>query len=91
MGTTARTNVMDEDNILINNVGSGAGNAVRVGDSDGDNPIPLHTTWDPAVTPADHEAIVVGGKLKWDNTDYSAAHYPVGPALNADPVQLNTT
>ena len=85
MGTTARTNVIDEDNILVNNVGTGAGNAVRVGDSDGDNPIPLHTVWDPAVTPADHEAIVVGGKLKWDNTDYSAAHYPVGPALNARP------
>ena len=85
MGTTARTNVMDEDNILVNNVGSGAGNAVRVGDSDGDNPIPLHTTWDPAVTPADHEAIVVGGKCKWDNTDYSAGYYPSGPALNARP------
>ena len=87
MGTTARTNVMDEDNILVSNVGSGAGNAVRVGDSDGDNPIPLHTTWDPTVTPADHEAIVVGGKLKWDNTDYSTTlHYPDGgPALNARP------
>ena len=85
MGSTARTNVMDEDNILVNNVGSGAGNAVRVGDSDGDNPIPLHTTWDALSTPADHEAIVVGGKLKWDNTDYSAGHYPVGPALNARP------
>jgi hypothetical protein len=84
MGTTARTNVMDEDNILVNNVGSGAGNAVRVGDSDGDNPIPLHTTWDPVAVPADHEAVVVGGKLKWDNTDYST-HYPEGPALNARP------
>ena len=85
MGTTARTNVMDEDNILVNNVGSGAGNAVRVGDSDGDNPIALHTAWNASATPADHEAIVVGGKLKWDNTDYSASHYPVGPALNARP------
>ena len=85
MGTTARTNVMDEDNILVDNVGSGAGNAVRVGDSDGDNPIPLHSTWNASATPADHEAIVVGGKLKWDNTDYSASHYPVGPALNARP------
>ena len=84
MGTTARTNVMDEDNILVNNVGAGAGNAVRVGDSDGDNPIPLHTTWDPVAVPADHEAVVVGGKLKWDNTDYST-HYPEGPALNARP------
>ena len=85
MGTTARTNVMDEDNILVSNVGSGSGNAVRVGDSDGDNPVPLHTTWNPLATPADHEAIVVGGKLKWDNTDYSSAHYPEGPALNARP------
>ena len=84
MGTTARTNVMDEDNILVSNVGAGAGNAVRVGDSDGDNPIPLHTTWDPVAVPADHEAVVVGGKLKWDNADYST-HYPEGPALNARP------
>ena len=31
MGTTARTNVMDEDNILVSGVGTGSGNAVRVG------------------------------------------------------------
>ena len=83
MGNTARTDVVDEDNILIDNVGVGAGNAYRVGDPDGDNPVPTHSTWDPLATPADHEATVVGGVLAHDVTDYSTGYYPVGPDLSS--------
>ena len=83
MGDTSRTNVMDEDNILISNVGSGAGNAYRVGGGTGDNPVPTYSTWDPTSTPQAHEAIVVGGKLKHDTSDYSDGYFPVGPDLSS--------
>ena len=83
MGSTARTNVVDEDNILVSGVGSGTGNATRVGDGSGDNPTPSPTTWDASVVPSNHEAIVVGGVLKHDVTDYSTGFYrPVGPDLS---------
>ena len=76
MGTTARTSGVDEDNILVSNLGTGSGNAYRVGDSIGDNPVPTYSNWDPVAVPADHEAIVRGGVLRWDRTDYSVNHYP---------------
>ena len=82
MGSTARTNVVDEDNILVSGVGSGTGNATRVGDGSGDNPTPSPTTWDASVVPSNHEAIVVGGVLKHDVTDYSTGYRPVGPDLS---------
>ena len=42
MGTTARTNAIDEDNILISTLGTGSGNATRVNaGSTGDNPTPV--------------------------------------------------
>lgn len=82
MGGTARTNVMDEDNILVSNLGSGAGNAYRVGDLTGNNPVSNQQDWDPLATPDAHEAIVVGGVLKHDRTDYSVGYRPVGPDLS---------
>ena len=46
MGTTARTNAIDEDNILISTLGTGSGNATRVNaGSTGDNPTPVFTSW----------------------------------------------
>ena len=46
MGTTARTNAIDEDNILISTLGTGSGNATRVNaGSTGDNPTPVYTSW----------------------------------------------
>ncbi len=83
MGSTARTNVVDEDNILITGVGSGTGNAARVGDGTGDNPVANPQVWDETSTPSNHEAIVVGGVLKHDVTDYSTGHRPVGPDLSS--------
>ena len=82
MGGTARTNVMDEDNILVSNLGSGVGNAYRVGDLAGNNPVSNQQDWDPLATPDAHEAIVVGGVLKHDRTDYSVGYRPVGPDLS---------
>ena len=58
--------------------GSGAGNAYRVGGGTGDNPVPTYSTWDPTSTPQTHEAIVVGGKLKHDTSDYSDGYFPSG-------------
>ena len=83
MGSTARTDVVDEDNILISGVGSGSGNASRVGDGTGDNPAANPQTWDGTSTPSNHEAIVVGGVLKHDVTDYSTGFRPVGPDLSS--------
>ena len=69
MGTTARTNVIDEDNILISSLGTGSGNATRVNaGSTGDNPTPVFTSWGggSAGSVATYEAIVRGGRLRHD-------------------------
>ena len=83
MGTTARTNKIDEDNILITSLGTGSGNATRVNaGSTGDNPTPVFTSWGggSAGSIATYEAAVRGGTLRHDQTDYSDGSYlPVGP------------
>ena len=82
MGTTARTNTIDEDNILITSLGTGSGNATRVNaGSTGDNPSPVFTAWGggSAGSIATYEATVRGGTLRHDQTDYSDGSYlPVG-------------
>ena len=83
MGNTARTDVMDEDNILIDNVGSGTGNATRVSEGTGDNPVSSHGTWIAIAAPADHEAIVRGGVLRHDRSDYSTGYFPSGLDLSS--------
>jgi len=83
MGTTARTTVIDEDNISISSLGTGSGNATRVNaGSTGDNPSPVFTAWGggSAGSIATYEAAVRGGTLRHDQTDYSDGSYlPVGP------------
>ena len=83
MGTTARTNQIDEDNILITSLGTGSGNATRVNaGSTGDNPSPVFTAWGggSAGSIATYEAAVRGAVLRHDQTDYSDGSYlPVGP------------
>jgi hypothetical protein len=80
MGSTARTNVIDEDNILISSLGTGSGNATRVNaGSTGDNPTPVYSTWISTNQISTYEAVVVGGDLKHDQTNYSIGHLPVGP------------
>ena len=85
MGTTARTNVIDEDNILISSLGTGSGNATRVNaGSTGDNPTPVFTSWGggSAGSVATYEAIVRGGRLRHDTTNY-ASYLPAGPNYSA--------
>ena len=80
MGTTARTNAIDEDNILINSLGTGSGNATRVNaGSSGDNPTPVFTAWNASSSVASYEAVVRGAVLRHDQTDYSSGYLPVGP------------
>jgi hypothetical protein len=80
MGTTARTDVIDEDNILIQTLGSGSGNARRVNaGATGDNPTPVYTSWSASSPVATYEATVIGGDLKHDQTNYSTGYLPVGP------------
>ena len=80
MGTTSNTNVIDEDNILISNLGTGSGNAIRVNSgSSGDTPTPVVTSWNPAINVSSYEAVVCGGVLRHDQTNYSSGYYPVGP------------
>lgn len=80
MGTTPKTNKIDEDNILISSLGTGSGNAVRVNaGSSGDNPTPVYTSFNAAGTAASYESIVRGAVLRHDQTDYSSGFLPVGP------------
>jgi len=85
MGTTARTNKIDEDNILVSSVGTGSGNAKRVNaGSTGDNPSPVFTSFSASSTPATYEAIVRGAVLRHDVTDYSNGSWlPIGPDFSS--------
>ena len=80
MGTTARTNAIDEDNILVSSLGTGSGNATRVNaGSSGDNPNPVYTGWNASSSVASYEAVVRGARLRHDQTDYSSGYLPIGP------------
>ena len=80
MGTTARTNEIDEDNILISSLGTGSGNATRVNaGSTGDNPTPVFSSWTANSSVAAYEAVVRGADLRHDQTDYSSGYLPAGP------------
>lgn len=84
MGTSATTNQVDEDNILISSLGTGSGNAIRVNaGATGDTPSPISTTFNSSATPAVYEAIVRGGALRHDTTNYSTGYLPVGLDLSS--------
>ena len=84
MGTSATTNQVDEDNILISSLGTGSGNAIRVNaGATGDTPSPISTTFNSSATPAVYEAIVRGGTLRHDTTNYSTGYYPAGLNLSS--------
>ena len=86
MGTTARTNEVDEDNIAISGtLGSGSGNATRVkAGSNVTNPSPTYVSWTggSAGTVDTFEAIVRGADLRHDETNYSTGWAPAGPNLS---------
>lgn len=80
MGTTATTNAVDEDNILVSTLGTGSGNSIRVNaGASGDNPTPVYTSWVAANSVASYEAVVRGAVLRHDQTNYSTGYFPVGP------------
>ena len=80
MGTSASTSVIDEDNIAVNSLGTGSGNATRVNGGSGDNPNPSYTSWVASNAIQTYDAAVRGGTLRHDVTDYSSATYlPQGP------------
>ena len=84
MGTAATTSQVDEDNILISSLGTGSGNAIRVNaGSLGDTPSPISSTFNSSATPAVYEAIVRGGTLRHDQTNYSTGYFPAGLNLSA--------
>ena len=84
MGTSATTGQVDEDNILISSLGTGSGNAIRVNaGATGDTPSPISTTFNSSATPAVYEAIVRGGTLRHDQTNYSTGSLPVGLNLSS--------
>ncbi|AXQ69158.1 tail protein [Caulobacter phage CcrBL9] len=75
---------IDEMSIPVSGLGSlpNANNAVRVSAGAGDTPTGSTTAWNPANALASHEAAVVGGALKHDQTNYSINVLPIGPDLS---------
>ena len=83
MGTSATTSQVDEDNILVSSLGTGSGNAIRVNaGATGDTPSPVSSTFNSSATPAVYEAIVRGGTLRHDVTNYTS-YLPVGLNLSS--------
>tara|TARA_Y100000593_G_scaffold61847_1_gene114573 strand:+ start:809 stop:2713 length:1905 start_codon:yes stop_codon:yes gene_type:complete len=87
MGTSADwTNNVDEDAIecTVGSLTNGSAKRVNAG-STGDNPTAVYTAWNSTGTPAVYEAIVRGGDLRHDVTDYSNTSnwLPVGPDFSS--------
>ena len=92
MGTTARTNAIDEDNILISSLGTGSGNADRVNaGSSGDNPTPVYTAWSANSQVAAYEAVVRGAVLRHDQTNYSTGYLPQDRIILLEDLEHNTS
>ncbi|UTU07808.1 tail protein [Caulobacter phage C1] len=75
---------IDEMSVPVTGLGSSpnANNAVRVSAGSGDTPTGSATAWNSANALATHEAAVVGGVLKHDQTNYTTGVLPVGPDLS---------
>lgn len=78
------TQGVNENNIAVNTLGTGSGNAVRVGGlaNSATPSIATVDTWASSAALADHEAAVVAGVLSRNVTDYSTGFFPAGPNLN---------
>lgn len=75
---------IDETAVAVTGLGStpNANNAVRKGQSGGDTPAGAAAAWVQNAAPATHEATVVGGVLKHDQTNYTLNTLPLGPNLS---------
>lgn len=86
-GGTPSSSKVDEQNIVVSDVGSGSGNGVRVNSiSSTDNPANIWNgstiNFNQFITINDFEATVVGGVLSHDETDYTTTYLPYGPDLS---------
>jgi hypothetical protein len=72
---------VDELNVTVTGLGStpSAANAVRLGQVDGDTPAGTPAAWVASDALPVHEAAVVAGVLKHDQTNYATGYLPVGP------------
>jgi hypothetical protein len=89
----AAASKVDELSIPVSGLGSSpnANNAIRVSKGTGNTPNASTVAWDATAALAAHEAAVVGGILKADQTNYSTGYLPVGPNLSGrDAVQYVT-
>ena len=85
MGTSADyTNNVDEDAIecTVGSLSGGSATRVNAG-ATGDNPAHDDSAWNASATPAVYEAIVRGGDLRHDVTNYSTGYLPVGPNFSS--------
>ena len=87
MGTSADwTNNVDEDAIecTVGSLTNGSATRVKAG-ATGDTPTATYVAWDgnASGTPAVYEAIVRGGDLRHDQTNYASGYLPAGPNLSS--------
>lgn len=72
---------IDEGSIGVTGLGGGSP-GIRMGYGVGDTPAGPATVWDSAAALPLHEASIVGGVLKHDQTNYVIGFLPVGPNLS---------
>ena len=85
MGTSADyTNNVDEDAIecTVGSLSGGSATRVNAG-ATGDTPAHDDSAFNASATPAVYEAIVRGGDLRHDVTNYSTGYLPVGPNFSS--------
>ncbi len=85
MGTTADyTNNVDEDAIecTVGSLSGGSATRVNAG-ATGDTPAHDDSAWNASATPATYEAIVRGGDLRHDVTNYTVGYLPSGPDFSS--------
>lgn len=79
------TSIPNENNIIVGSFGSGGSSyAVRVGGLSGSSVTPVTNaiaSWVSSATIVSTDATVVGGVIKWDQTNYSTGYFPSGPNL----------
>lgn len=82
---TAAASKIDELSVPVSGLGSSpnTNNALRVTQGSGDTPSGGVTAWDATASLETHDAAVVGGILKHDQTNYSTGYLPVGPDLSS--------
>ena len=85
MGTSADyTNNVDEDAIecTVGSLSGGSATRVNAG-ATGDTPAHDDSAWNASATPATYEAIVRGGDLRHDVTNYTVGYLPSGPNFSS--------